>query len=502
MRDHMANVRDFDLELDALDHRLTIWRHKFPNVSKLRVAASMPTVSHDMTFGLVPTHSSSLREMYVRNIYLQPSLDLQGRYQADRDAGRPVPPLTIPNAGVQLANLRRFDVKGGQLGQGLDEYLLAMPKLQVLRLDGVRIVYISNDDANTAIANTHTVTLEHLDTVELHVWQPQATSFFHDLYAPNLRSLAIVDMPNYVPHLHLTSHPTIDVATQMSARGLKDALAKLTSLELFRSSVTTAQILPLLKQMDSLRHLGLGFTGVQNDLIQALVKGDEDAQGKRVEILPKLEALCVAGMMDLNAADLRDLVCAKKGLPLRSGKLVDGSTPAGASAPASQTAGPAAPKRAKGLFGAARNPNRASTQVVPPTATPATATPSSQAVCHISASAPAPLASTQEARAKYTPLRWLNVDHCQSLDYSIVDWLHAQISSVSANMANDAGFWDRMMGKGQWRWDLDREVCRHEAGVAPKLGEAGYVGPCGTVEDKGMPRILGCLAECVVYEGW
>lgn len=451
LRNNMANVRDFDLTLDTLDHRLTIWRHKLPKVARLSLTSGGLSTTTDMTFGLVPPDSSTLRELSLSSITLQPSPDLQTAYNADRAAGRLVPPLTIPNAAVQLANIRIFAINMVQLPQALVEYIHAMPKLETLSL---RHVYT---DPNTIITPiTQPVTAEHLHTVELHNYTHSQTPFFQELMAPNIRTLELVSM------IQWHNAGVLNIPAQLQAPGLIAALPNLTVLELFRSQTNTIELLPILERMPALRYLGLAFTGVANDFVQALVKGKEDENGKRVELLPKLEALSIAGMYDLNAADLRDLVCAKKGLPLRSGKLVDGS---------SQSASQASQKKAKskGLFGATQAPRKS-------VASSATFKPPP-------ASAPPRL-----PEPKTTPLRWLNTDHCQSMDYTIVDWLQTQIGFVSANMEHTGGIQDRMTGKGQWDWQLDRESCgrwRATAERDPQLGDEGYTGPCGVVEDKG-----------------
>lgn len=469
MRDHLGNVREFTLDLERLNHQLTVWRHKLEKVVKLDLGSVAQVTSSDMTFGLVPPTSSKLRELSLTGISLQQSIDLQDRYQADRAAGRLVPPLTIPDAAVQLANLRKFTFASGHLGQRLHEYLHAMPKLEILHFSDMH----GHPGLPSPPAVARPALMEHLHTVELLRGLPETGVFFHDITAPNLQTLEMVMLP-YV-HFH-NNTGSMAVAAQLSAPGLAPALSNLTSLELFQSMTNTQQLMPLLEKMSSLRYLGLALTGVTNDLVQALVTGKKDAQGNRSEILPKLEALSIAGMADLNAADLRDLVCARKGLPLRNGRLVYGSMPPslGNSQSASQV-----PKK-KGLFGATKAPGKTASQPRPPSATPSVhATPS------VPASAPPAIHGDDKPAPLCAPLRWLNLDHCHTLDYTIVGWLSDQIGFVSANMGHDGGVQDRMMGKNQWSWDLNREVCDRARTEGPALGEDGYVGPCGVVEDKG-----------------
>jgi len=225
--------------------------------------------------------------------------------------------------------------------------------------------------------------------------------FFEKVNAPNLQYLSVWRY-------------TQDLSLLFRSPGLAPCLSRLQGLDIGHTTVTEAALLINLQNMPELRFLDVSCTALGDTFIQGIThRGD----GK--DILPNLAALSIAAL-DITSLALRDLAVSR--LPKSSKIHLVQPTQSGTARSQAFRPLPSASKRSS------QRPSDSTSKAV-------------------IASIPEP---TRKAPNRF--LRWLCVDHCDTIDHQLIEYLRTKIMFVSAGKVRNE---ERIRGQGRYDWNLD-----------------------------------------------
>jgi len=396
---HVHNLRFISFHrLKVLPRRLSGQFHSLEEIQRLEVSSgngsSIPNLDFDFEYtdvyqGFEPSQPTLRRiTINARNV------DLQEPQEMDQN--------------VQFLNLRKGSLRLPQ--SSLVPIAQRFPNLSELNLDEVEILH----------SDTHLppvkISLDKLTTLRITSGSPPSPSdrlvdFFDQVSTPNLRHLAV-------------SRSIRDLSTLFVAPGLVPSLAQLRSLDISKTAVVETNLLDTLRLMPQLRFLNVSCTTLGDTFLQAITWDSKRVvgEGRVEELLPNLVGLSIAAL-EITSLALRDLAISR--LPKTKGTKSHPALPTQTQAPKTSAFRP-------------------SSSVTPPVI------PSSKAF-----PAPGSQVATQSKSSQTAPkryLKWLCLDHCETIDSHLIEYLRTKIMFVSAGKVRNE---DRMRGKGQYHWDLD-----------------------------------------------
>jgi hypothetical protein len=265
--------------------------------------------------------------------------------------------------------------------------------------------------------------------------------FFDKVSTPRLLHLSVWRYTQNLPSLFLSP-------------GLAPCLSRLQSLDLGHATLEEAALLDQLKHMTRLRFLNVSCTALGDTFLGAIT-----LEGRGKDLLPNLVALSMAAL-DVTSLALRDFAISR--LPKSAKTYLTQPTQrevtrSSTFRPSSSTSNPSGQiatttyltqpttcltqptqrevTRSSALRPSSSTPNP-SGQVSP--------TPASSAVINPNTR------SSQGATKRY--LKWLCLDHCETIDHQLVEYLRTKIPFVSAGKVRNE---ERIRGQGRYDWNLN-----------------------------------------------
>ncbi|ODN84547.1 hypothetical protein L202_00477 [Cryptococcus amylolentus CBS 6039] len=256
----------------------------------------------------------------------------------------------------------------------------------------------------------------------------------------------------------LPSHRLSPLSRFLQTPGLASALSSIRVLDISESPATDQDLLKALACLPALEFLNVTGCPLSNTFIEGLVRKTGD---KKETVLPKLTALSIARNDQITGGPVLRLV--------RSRYPGENAGKAGGSQQAKSMG--SAFKPAKSVFG------RPTTRAPAPTPTPSSAPP-----------------KTSQVPEDLPRITWLNIDHCNLIEPSVISHLRERVRFVSNAFGQQINK-DRIRGKGKWRWDMSGEMgaCKRQkepCGVrkVPGTKDQWYVYHTCEQEDKDAER--------------
>ncbi|WVQ70880.1 hypothetical protein IAR50_000405 [Cryptococcus sp. DSM 104548] len=289
-------------------------------------------------------------------------------------------------------------------------------------------------------------TVELSDLQDLVLAPPGWEAYTPEL--PFLRSYTINNTPANIwanistpalRDLSLPSHRLPPLLKFLETPGLAPALSILRALDISESPVTDQDLLKALSSLPALEFLNVTGCPLSNTFIEGLAQKTGDKEKETV--LPKLTALSIARNDQITGGPVLRLVRSRQ--PAQGAK--DGKQPGEVKSEGTQ--------RARSM-GSAFKPTK-----------PAFGRPIVRALPAPSpASAPSPaLSQASQVPRDLAQITWLNIDHCNLIEPSVIPHLRERVRFVSNAFGGQINQ-DRIKGKGKWRWDMIGEmgVCKSE----------------------------------------
>jgi hypothetical protein len=313
--------------------------------------------------------------------------------------------VTLSSDSVVSRRIQSFTMRDGSIrsaGESLIPMAQCMPDLENIALENISFL-------STGLPLDQTeATLDRLRRFSVSSTPheaPDPTSvifgFFDKVNAPNLQNLSVWRY-------------TQDLSLLFRSTGLATCLSRLQGLDIGHTIVNEAALLGSLKNMPELRFLDVSCTALGDTFLQGITH-----RGIGNDLLPNLTALSIAAL-DITSLALRDLAVSR--LPKSSKIHLAQPTPSGTTQ--SQAFRP--------LSSVSKHHSQESS-VLAPAAKPA--------------SIPE---STRKAPRRF--LKWLCLDHCETIDHQLIEYLRTKILFVSAGKVRNE---ERIRGLGRYRWDLD-----------------------------------------------
>ena len=401
---HVRNLRSVSFcHVGVLARRLAGQLDSLEEIQKLAGSARFDSFDMppdpddpDVYQGFEPSHST-LRRISLRGAFV----DFKEKHEIDQ-------------------NVRCFEMNEGilQLPQAsLVPVAERFSNLVRLELDGVHMKYADSSIPSTKISLDKLTTLRITGACTLSPPSSVVQDFFNQVSTPHL--------------LHLDVSEAIrDLGALFLAPGLAPSLVRLQSLDLFNINLNVNQnettLVDNLRLMPQLRFLNVSGTILGDSFLEAITRDCKrvTGDGQAGELLPNLVALSIAAL-DITSLALRDFAVSRLPKIARSES---------ASAQKNQT-------QTQAVKSSAFRPT-SSTSTRPTSFSQASPIPTSQ-----SGSQPK---SGRASAKRY--LKWLCLDHCETIDHQLIEYLRTKIMFVSAGrVPND----DRMKGRGRYHWDLD-----------------------------------------------
>jgi hypothetical protein len=309
--------------------------------------------------------------------------------------------VTLSSDSVASRKLHSFKMHGGALNSAegsLVEVVKCMPDLVEIALENV-----SHSPTGLPLGQVE-ASLDRLKSFSVSSTPLEAPDssnvildFFDKVGTPNLQYLSVWRF-------------TRDLASLFLSPRLAPCLSGLQALDIGHTTVDETALLGNLKNMDQLRFLNISCTALNDTFLRAITY-----EGKDKNLLPNLTALSMAAL-DVTSLALRDFAISRL------------------------------PKAAKIHLTEPTRPERTRSSVFRPSnsaAKPSSQNPASPA------SSPN-IRSSRESPRRF--LKWLCLDHCQTIDHQLIEHLRTKILFVSAGKVRNE---ERIRGLGRYRWDLD-----------------------------------------------
>jgi hypothetical protein len=332
--------------------------------------------------------------------------------------------VTLSSESVASRKLHSFKMHGGALNSAegsLVEVVKCMPDLVEMALENV-----SHSTTGLPLGQVE-ASLDRLKSFSVSSTPLEAPDssnvildFFDKVGTPNLQYLSVWRF-------------TRDLASLFLSPRLAPCLSGLQALDIGHTTVDETALLGNLKNMDQLRFLNISFTSLDDTFLKAIT-----LEGSGRGLLPNLIALSMAAL-DVSSLALRDfaisrlpkaakILLAQPNRPEIAQSSAFRPSLSSSKSPNSQTQIPAFTEAVSASASATRLPLFASRQ------------PNKDLSQN----------STQNSPKRF--LKWLCLDHCETIDHQLIEYLRTKLLFVSAGKVRNE---DRIRGLGKYRWDLN-----------------------------------------------
>ena len=221
--------------------------------------------------------------------------------------------------------------------------------------------------------------------------------FFDKISTPNLDQLSVWRYTQDLPSL-------------FRSPGLAPCLSRLQGLDIGHTTVAETALLLNLEMMTQLSFLNVSCTALTDTFLKAIT-----FDGKGKDLLPNLIALSMAAL-DVTSLALRDFAISRL------------------------------PKSAKIYLTQPTEHQVTKSSAFRPLSS--SSNPSSQNPANVASSAVMPRPNQQSPKRF---LKWLCLDHCETIDHQLIEYLRTKILFVSAGKVRNE---ERIRGEGKYDWNL------------------------------------------------